>query len=156
MEQKRLVFIKNLLDNLSQKRLVIEGKMAQTKRQMIEAAEREKASWSDHSIRDAEEGLALLMEQLKTLKSQIEETESLSRQKISSRKEVALGNIVTVKIEEEKQTLLLINSPAADFGQGFLSAQSPIGKALIGVKKNQKVTIPTPSGYLRIKVLEIM
>ena len=154
MNQTRQDLITNLLDKLGQKKSRLEIKIAQAGKRMRKAAAREKASWSDHSIRDAEEEIAILTQQLKTTEAQIKEIKSLSKQKTSSDR-AALGSVITIEIDGEKQTFLLIGSPMANFEQGILSTQSPLGKALIGKKGGQNFTISTPTGSLEVKVLGV-
>ena len=42
-----------------------------------------------------------------------------------------------------------------DPANGIISAESPIGAALIGAKEGDEVTAVTPSGEIKLKVLEI-
>ena len=42
-----------------------------------------------------------------------------------------------------------------DLAQNRISNESPIGKALIGAKKNQVVEVNAPAGIIKYKVLAI-
>ena len=55
----------------------------------------------------------------------------------------------------EKVTYHLVGSAEADPKSGRISDESPIGKALIGHKKGDTVTVDAPAGELLFKVLEI-
>ena len=46
-------------------------------------------------------------------------------------------------------------SAEADPAAGKISDESPVGKALIGHKKGDKVTIEVPNGTLEFKIVEI-
>lgn len=155
MNQKYESFLKGFLDNLTKKKSVFEEKIAQAKKKMAQAAKREQGSWSDHSIRDAEEGIALLIQHLKTVEDQIKEIKSFSRSKISSDK-IALGSMVTAEIDGKKQTFVLVGSPVGNLEEGFLSIQSPIGKALVGKKEGQRFTVPLQTGSLEVKVVKLI
>jgi transcription elongation factor GreA len=43
----------------------------------------------------------------------------------------------------------------ANYAEGKISITSPIGKGLLGFKKNDTVEIKIPAGTLKYKVLEI-
>jgi transcription elongation factor GreA len=155
MNSQRDSFIKNLIDQLGQKKSILGEKLTQAKKKMITAAEREKGSWSDHSMRDAEEEVAILTQQLEKVKGQIKEIENLSRKKITPNK-VGQGSIVTAKINGEKQTFFLINSQVADQKIGLLSTQSLIGKALVGKKESQRFTVHLQTGSFEIKIIKLI
>lgn len=53
-------------------------------------------------------------------------------------------------------TYTLVGESEADFRQGKLAASTPIGKALLGKKKGDEVSVQVPSGkILRFKILNI-
>ncbi|MGE0869771.1 MAG: nucleoside diphosphate kinase regulator [Kofleriaceae bacterium] len=43
----------------------------------------------------------------------------------------------------------------ADATRGFVSVLAPIGSALLGLRKNQSIEWPVPSGTKRIRVVEV-
>lgn len=61
---------------------------------------------------------------------------------------VGIGNTVVVIDEEEDDelTLQIVSSLEADSRQNKISDQSPIGKALVGHKKGDRVVAKTPAG----------
>ena len=72
-------------------------------------------------------------------------------------KTVQVGNIVKVlDMEfEEEETYTIVGSTEVDLSLNRISNESPIGKALLGSKKNQVVDVEAPAGILKYKVLEI-
>ncbi len=70
---------------------------------------------------------------------------------------VNLGSQVTVleEGETEKETYKIVGSTEADPLAGLISNESPIGKALLGKKKGDKVVVNTPGGELELKVVKI-
>lgn len=63
--------------------------------------------------------------------------------------QVQVGNAVTVKFDDGKpQTFVIVGSAEADPPRR-LSNVSPVGKALMGKKKGDEVTINLPSGSTR-------
>lgn len=65
----------------------------------------------------------------------------------------------TVKLKDldsgEEFEYTLVAEVEADFEQGKISVSSPVGKGLLGHKKNETVKIKTPSGVLKYKILKI-
>ncbi|MFZ1322880.1 MAG: transcription elongation factor GreA [Ignavibacteria bacterium] len=86
----------------------------------------------------------------------------LSRVKIISpdempNDEVYILSVVKVrdiKLKEE-YTYTLVSPEEADFELDKISVTSPIGKALLGKKKNETVEITVPAGVIKYKVIEI-
>lgn len=69
---------------------------------------------------------------------------------------VALGSQVTV-IEEgwEPESYVIVGSAEADPGNGRISNESPLGKALMGRQVGDKITYQAPSGSIEMKILAI-
>ena len=64
----------------------------------------------------------------------------------------------TVKLTDKKKkeyTYTIVGFAQADPAAGKISDESPVGKALIGHKKGDKVTIEVPNGILEFKIVEI-
>lgn len=72
-------------------------------------------------------------------------------------KTVQVGNIVKVLDMEfdEEVEYTIVGSTEVDLSQNKISNESPIGKALLGAKKNQIVEAQTPGGVAQYKVLAI-
>lgn len=69
--------------------------------------------------------------------------------------EVGVGNTVTVYDEEFDETLdyKIVGTAESDPVKGFISNESPVGAALLGKKKDDRVEVNTPNGkiYFTIK-----
>ena len=74
----------------------------------------------------------------------------------SSGDTVDLGSTVKVKFNGKDHEYTIVGSEEADPGQGKISHESPLGKAFIGRKKNDKVEVKTPGGTISYKILEIL
>ena len=72
-------------------------------------------------------------------------------------KTVQVGNTVKVLDMEfnEEETYTIVGSTEVDLAENKISNESPIGKALIGAKKNQIVEVQAPAGTIKLKVLSI-
>ncbi|MBO5511212.1 MAG: transcription elongation factor GreA, partial [Clostridia bacterium] len=70
---------------------------------------------------------------------------------------ISLGSVVKLYDEdfEEEVTYSIVGSNQADPLEQKISDQSPIGRALMGKKAGDKVTVTAPAGELHFKVLEV-
>lgn len=72
-------------------------------------------------------------------------------------KTVQIGNTVKLlDIEfEEEVSYTIVGSTEVDLSLNRISNESPIGKALLGAKKNQTVEVEAPAGIMKYKILAI-
>lgn len=69
---------------------------------------------------------------------------------------IRLGSRVTVVDDEDyKDTYLLVGSAEARPAEGKISNESPLGKALMGKRVGDEVTVAAPSGLIRYSVLGV-
>jgi transcription elongation factor GreA len=69
---------------------------------------------------------------------------------------VGVGSVVHVKDEAGKSTkYTIVGSAEASPGEMKLSNESPVGKALLGRKRGEQVTISTPRGERKLKITKI-
>ena len=106
-------------------------------------------------LRDAMDALALLEGRVGELRALLAAAEPIDQ--TPGREGVArLGARVTVRHADGEEANYLLVSPAeADPRRGRISEESPIGRALVGRKKNDEVTAETPSGPERLLVLDV-
>lgn len=72
-----------------------------------------------------------------------------------STRQVALGSKVHVELEEGEQEYVIVGSTEANPDKGYISDQSPIGKALLGKKPGDEVQIEVPSGSITYRIKKI-
>ena len=70
---------------------------------------------------------------------------------------VTVGSTVKLFDEElgEEVEYKIVGSSEANILQNKISNESPVGKELIGKKKNQKITVETATGLLKFKILKV-
>ncbi len=68
---------------------------------------------------------------------------------------VGIGSVVTLHIVNDKVTYQLVGETEADITQGKISATSPIGTALIGKTKGDKISVEAPGGNVLYEILHI-
>lgn len=72
-------------------------------------------------------------------------------------KTVQVGNVVQVLDMEfdEKIEYTIVGSTEANLEENKISNESPIGRALLGRKKNEVVDVEAPAGVISFKILKI-
>jgi transcription elongation factor GreA len=106
-------------------------------------------------LRDAMDALALLEGRIGELRALLAAAEPI--EDMPARDGVVrLGARVKIRHEDGEEASYLLVSPAeADPRRGRISEESPIGRALVGKKKNEEVTAETPRGPERLVVLDV-
>jgi transcription elongation factor GreA len=74
-----------------------------------------------------------------------------------SKDSVDVGNKVTIRDLEygDQSTYTIVGSAEVDPGNGRISLRSPIGHALMGHQKGDRVEVQTPSGAVQFEILAI-
>jgi transcription elongation factor GreA len=105
-------------------------------------------------LRDAMDALALLEGRIGELRALLAAAEPIEAQLADGI--ARLGARVKVRHEDGEEALYMLVSPAeADPRRGRISEESPIGRALVGRKKDEEVTAETPSGPEKLVVLDV-
>lgn len=70
---------------------------------------------------------------------------------------VQIGNVVRVLDMEfdEEIEYTIVGSTEVNLAENKISNESPLGKALLGAKKNQVVEVEAPAGIMKYKILEL-
>ncbi len=71
-------------------------------------------------------------------------------------KAVQLGSTVTLSTGKGKnQVYIIVGRAEANPSQGKISNESPIGKAILGLKPGDQTEVQTPSGTVSLKVVKL-
>jgi len=104
------------------------------------------------------------------IEGRIEEIETLLKKakiidhKLENRDSVELGSQVRVSIIENdgaksdayEESFTIVGSTESDPLKGLISAESPLGAAILGAKKGKTVEVPVPNdGFMEYKILDI-
>ena len=68
---------------------------------------------------------------------------------------VQIGSTVKVDGPDGKEAFTIVGSTEAKPTEGRISNESPVGRALLGKKKGEKVTIPAPRGAIHYQIVDI-
>ena len=66
-----------------------------------------------------------------------------------------MGSRVTVDLNGDEMTWTLVGTTEANAAAGRISTASPVGAALIGATAGSEVTVRTPRGDVRYRVLSV-
>lgn len=105
------------------------------------------------AAKDAQRDNETRIEEIEALLKNVEviTEEDVSGDKVSIGAKVKVRNVDTKK----ELTFKIVGTNEADSLAGKISNESPVGRAIIGAKKNQTVTVETPNGQIKYKIVSI-
>jgi transcription elongation factor GreA len=131
--------------------------LVNTKRREIAERIRHAASYGDLSenfaYSSAKEEQGMTEQKIAELQDTIRS--SLVVEKAASTGKVQLGSVVVVKTNSAKLTFTITGPQEADPMQGKLSAESPLGKLLVGKKKGDSFELKAPGAVIKYMILDI-
>jgi transcription elongation factor GreA len=118
---------------------------------------RDKGDLSENAEYDAaKEAQGLLELRIRKLESEIGNARVLDASKIDVSKVSVLSKVKVMNLKMKKEfTYHLVSEKEADLKQLKISVKSPIGLALLGRVRGEKVTIQIPAGTMELEVLDI-
>ena len=103
----------------------------------------------------AREYQSYIQGRIEFLQDKIARSQILKTDPSQSDKIIFGSRVKTFDMEnEEEEEFTLVGAAEADPANGKISTVSPIGKNLIGKRRNEIVTIKTPGGNLRLKIID--
>ena len=102
---------------------------------------------------DAKNEQAFVEGRIQTLESLIRNAVLIEEHHSSDH--VQIGSTVVVDSPDGKETFHIVGSAEADPGSGRISNESPVGRALLGHRKGDKVVVHVPSGDFTYTIVRI-
>ena len=145
--EQGLIDLKNELNNLKtvKRPEILEAlKEARALGDLSENAEYD-AARNDQAVTEA---------RIKELEVMIDNAKVIKEKKSDK---VGLGNKVTIEYvdNKEKDVYYIVGSTESDPFANKISNESPIAQAIIGKKKDDVVTVASPNGEYKVKIVEI-
>ena len=132
-----------------------------TKRREVADRIREAREFGDISENseydDAKNAQAMLESRIAQLEERIRAATVVNPEELSN-DVVAIGSTVHVKDEKtgKSQKFTIVGSAEANPAEAKLSNESPVGRALLGHKRNDTISVPVPKGPARkLKITKI-
>ncbi len=72
-----------------------------------------------------------------------------------STEHVQIGSTVSVESTDGSETFTIVGSAEAKPGEGRISNESPVGRALLGKRKGDKILVRVPAGDFSYKIVSI-
>jgi transcription elongation factor GreA len=102
---------------------------------------------------DAKNEQAFVEGRIQTLESMIKNATIIDEN--HSTDHVQIGSTVKVTGEDGEESFTIVGSAEAKPAAGRISNESPVGRALLGRKKGEKVVVKVPAGDFTYKIIEI-
>lgn len=74
---------------------------------------------------------------------------------VNSNGSINIGCHVTVLVDGEQDKFELVGPTESDPAKGKISVDSPVGKALVGHKAKESVSVETPDGKIQYKIISV-
>jgi len=102
---------------------------------------------------DAKNEQAFVEGRIQTLEAMIKNATLIDEN--HSTDHVQIGSTVTVTGEDGEESFMIVGSAEAKPAAGRISNESPVGRALLGRKKGEKVVVKVPAGDFTYKIVKI-
>lgn len=121
------------------------------------AEAREKGDLSENAEYDAaKEAQGLLELKIRKLEAAIGNARIVDTSTLDTSKVTVLCKVKVKNMKLKKEfTYQLVSESEADLKQMKISVKSPIGAALLGKSKGEKVTVQIPAGAMDLEILDI-
>lgn len=102
---------------------------------------------------EAKEEQSLVESQIVELEERIRNAVLIEKKQDTDK--VRVGSTVLVRSAHGDETYTIVGSEEAQPVEGKISNESPIGKAFLGKKRGEKVSVKVPNGTSEYEILEI-
>ena len=102
---------------------------------------------------DAKQEQSFLEGRIATLEAQLKNAEVIESS--GNGDKVGIGSKVVIKGGDGEETFTIVGSAEAAPREGRISNESPVGAALMGHRKGDKVTVEAPAGSVTYTVLRV-
>ena len=101
---------------------------------------------------DAKQEQSFLEGRIATLELQLRNAEVIAK---TNGDKVGIGSKVVIKGREGEETFTIVGSAEAAPREGRISNESPVGSALMGLKKGDRFTVQAPAGPIEYTLVRI-
>jgi transcription elongation factor GreA len=110
----------------------------------------------DGQYEDAKNQQAFLEGRILEIEGLLEWAELIDERAARGSKEIRVGSTISLKTKDGKtQTYQLVGPTEADPTAGRISHESPVGQALIGKKRGDKVQVAAPAGKVEMTITSV-
>ena len=102
---------------------------------------------------DAKDEQGFVAGRIAELENLIHKSEIITQS--AGRETVSIGSTIKVRCGEQEHQYTIVGYNEANPAKGLISNESPIGRAFLGRKVGEKVSVKVPKGDMECEVLEI-
>jgi transcription elongation factor GreA len=144
--------LKRLEDELRELRTVRRAEVAASIREAQELG----MAQVDGQYEEAKNQQAFLEGRILEIEKMLERAEVIDEEAAHSSKEIRVGSSVTVRSPDGKRRVYQVVGPAeAAPSEGRISHESPVGRALLGKKRGDKVQVTAPAGVVEMSIVSV-
>ena len=144
--------LKSLNEELEELRTVRRVEVAE----VIREAQSLGPDQQDAQYEDAKNQQAFLEGRIREIEVTLERAVEIDEKAAQKSKDVRLGSTVTLKTQDGKShKYQLVGTTEADPLSGRISHESPVGSALLGKRRGEKVTVRAPAGDVEMTVTSV-
>lgn len=144
--------LKRLEDELQELRTVRRAEVAEEIREAQELGAME----TDGQYEEAKNQQAFLEGRILEIEKMLEHAEVIDERAAKRSKEVQVGSTVSLRTNANKRQKFQLVGPAeANPAEGRISHESPVGRALLGKKRGDKVEVNAPGGIVEMTITTI-
>ncbi len=123
--------------------------------QRIQAARQDSEAWDNPEVQEAKDELAFVDGRIKELERTLAQAAVIEPRAPAG--VVGLGSRVTLRNEEdgEEEVYTIVGPAEAQPSRGRISDQSPVGKAIMGHRVGEHVTVVTPAGTRELVITNV-
>ncbi len=144
--------LKRLEGELHELRTVKRAEVAQSIREAQELG----MAQVDGQYEEAKNQQAFLEGRIREIEKMLELAQLIDEEAAHASKEIRVGSSVTVRGPDGKRREYQLVGPAeAAPLEGRISLESPVGRALLGKKRGDKVQVVTPSGMVEMAIVAV-
>lgn len=104
---------------------------------------------------DAKQEQSFLEGRIATLEAQLKNAQVIPATSGNGDGKVGIGSKVVITGSDGEETFTIVGSAEASPREGRISNESPVGVALMGSKKGDKVTVQAPAGPVTYTVVSV-
>lgn len=155
MPEEEIILTKEGKEKLEEELRMLEGEKRAEVSERIKVA-REFGDISENSeYDDAKNEQAMVEKRISEIRYTLQNAKVVKKPAKSSDK-VGVGSTVKVNMGGKQTTFTIVGGSESDIANGKISNSSPVGKALCGHKKGEKVNSEGPTGkVIEIKILDV-
>ena len=133
---------------------LIENKRVETAARIQQTREDSPGSQNEGEYEEAKNEQAFIEGRIRTIEQILDSAEIIDEKKAHLTDMVHLGATVTVGVGRREQTFTIVGMVEVDASHGFISDESPVGRALLGKSIGDTVAVEAPAGQMKIKKIQ--